>query len=111
MQFIDDAPLFRVVRITGPEHNLLGIQFSAMPLDGPPAVEALDADSGELKELQAEDVAIQVRQGLALAAKEFGHEYHVEKIQFVTTDSMPATIYCALALELVRRMEQVSQVA
>lgn len=102
MQFIDSAPLYRIVRITGPQHNMLGLQLSDTPISGPPAVEVLDG--GGLG-LEADDVAAAVWQGVALAARQFGRTYPIDKIQFVSSDSAPASIYRELALELIRRIE------
>jgi hypothetical protein len=105
VQFINNAPLYKVIRITGPKHNMLGIQFSESPMTSPPIVEALNAEPHASVKLAAGDVVEQVTQGVRLAEQEFGREYHVEKIQFVTTDTPPASVYKDLAIELIRRME------
>ena len=56
MQFINEAPLYRIVRIAGPKHNLLGLELADSPLATAPAMEMLDAANPTVRHLSAEDV-------------------------------------------------------
>jgi hypothetical protein len=113
MQFIDNDPLYKLVRITGPTHNLLGLQISRAAIAGEPEVEALDQASGAPAGVDAvggrggldgREVAAQVRLGVEQACTELQRTYHVDKIQYLSTDSPPVTIYRQLAAELIRRV-------
>jgi hypothetical protein len=104
MQFIDNAPLYRIVRVTGPQHNLLGIELSADPLSRAPEVEILNRDTEASGQLAAADVAREVILGVNQASLECGRQHYVGKIQYITTDSLPVTIYRELAKEIIYRV-------
>jgi hypothetical protein len=104
MQFIDTDPLYKIVRVTGPQHNLLGLQLSHEPVAGDPEIEALDQATGKPGALIGREVAAQVMLGVAEASAELQRTYHVDKIQYVSTDTPPVTVYRQLALEILRRV-------
>jgi len=101
MQFTDEDPLYRVVRITGPQHNLLRLQIAPEPTEGEPALEALDRDAGKAVRLDGGQVAAQVMRGVDDACGELATRYHIEKIQYVAEDTPPVEVYRALARQLV----------
>jgi hypothetical protein len=101
MQFIDRHPLYRIIQITGPTHNLLGLQISSAPMMGEPQLEALDDDAGGLN---GREVAAQVMLGIAQSCAELQTTYHIEKIEYVSADSPPVEVYRGLAIELMRRI-------
>jgi len=105
MKFINNAPLYKVSRITGPKHNFLGLQFASIPSDVEPIVERLSVASSENENLIDSEVAAQVKLGLAEARSFCRGTYWLEKIQYVPTDSSPAEIYRTLAVEIIRRIE------
>lgn len=101
MQFTDKDPLYRIVRITGPQHNLLGLEIAPAPIAGEPTLEALDRDAGKVVRLDGGQVAAQVMLGVDDACGELATRYHVEKIQYVAEDTPPVEVYRALARQLV----------
>ena len=103
MQFHTDGKVFKIVRITGPTHNYLGLSFSE---DG---VDHIDIESMPLGEdgparLSAVDVCKFVRLGIERANSELSSSYRLKKIQFVLSDSPPVEIYADLARHIVERM-------
>jgi hypothetical protein len=105
MQFIRVKNCFKVVRITGPSHNLLGIEFGEVS-DSPEeaVVESLPSDGGNTASLSETEVRKNVVLGVAEANREFGTNYVVSRIEFVPTDSPPAETYRALARSIIERL-------
>lgn len=104
MQFINEAPLFKVIRIAGPKHNLLGLELCGEPV-ATPALEALDGTSERAGRLRADEILTQVTAGIGRAKAEFGRDFHVKRIQYVSSDTPSSDIYSDLALEILRRVE------
>jgi hypothetical protein len=104
MQFINEAPLYKIIRITGPRHNFLGLELSDEPTLMPPVVEALDKNPLSEGRSKFDDISAWVAKGVSTAAMQFDKNYYVRKIQFVTTDEPSASIYEFLAAEIVRRV-------
>jgi hypothetical protein len=102
MLFSRNGNFFRVVRITGPAHNLLGMAFS---YGGEPAphVRNIDTARDKLVKLAAEDVIANVLAGVDYANAELGLRLQVSAIEYVASDTPPADIYRVLAYELIRR--------
>src|SRR4051812_42036716 len=75
MQFIDRHPLYRIIRTTGPTHNLLGLQISSEPVMGEPGLEALDGNTGGL---DGQEVAAQVMLDIAQAGAELQVTFHIQ---------------------------------
>ena len=105
MKFVNDAPMFKISRVTGPKHNFLGLQFGQAPVVGDPEVERLVVSAQEKEKLSDREVVDQVKLGLAEALSFCKGNYWLEKIQYVPTDSPPAEIYKELAMEIIRRIE------
>ena len=104
MQFIDNKPIYKIIRVTGPQHNMLVVRLSDKKLDSLPAIEDLESNDKCVGKLIAEEVRQQVMQGVEQASLELGRSYFVEKIQYLSTDSLPVSIYKDLAVEIVRRV-------
>lgn len=107
MQFINRDPLYRIIRITGPHHNLLGLQIASEAIERAPDLEELDRDSGSSTGLDGGDVATHVMLGVEDACRDLHKNYHVEKIQYVAEDTPPVEIYRMLASRLVRLIDEV----
>jgi hypothetical protein len=105
MKFVNDAPLFKISRITGPKHNFLGLQFAEAPLIGEPAVERLSVSNAEKEHLLDSEIVYHVKLGLAEAHSFCKGSYWLEKIQYVPSDSQPVEVYKELAVEIIRRIE------
>ena len=99
MQFSKQEDLIRVVRISGPAHNLLGLQFG----DHAQAPELEELSAPGRHNLQAADVAREVMAGVDEAAGELGLTLRLQRIQFVASDTGPASVYRDLASAAVRR--------
>ncbi|GAB2554672.1 hypothetical protein [Rhodanobacter koreensis] len=105
MKFVNDAPLFKLSRITGPKHNFLGLQFADAPLIGEPVVERLSVSAAEKECLSDSEIVEQVKLGLTEARSFCKGSYWLEKIQYVPSDSPPVEVYKELAMEIIRRIE------
>jgi hypothetical protein len=105
MNFSEHGDFCRVVRITGPTHNLLGISFSKGTRRAP-AVHDLDRNKISQPRLAPDDVSRAVLAGIADANATFGLGLHASEIEFVGSDSPPADIYRFLAFELVRHFRE-----
>ncbi len=104
MQFVHVGSSFRVTRITGPKHNLLGIEFwegEAAP--EPPIVETLGPEKQCRDSLPSDEVCKNVLLGVSDANQKYGTSFAVKRIQFVPIDSPPPLTYRALAHAIVER--------
>jgi hypothetical protein len=102
MRYMRDGNLHRVVRITGPAHNLLGIEF----VDVDPAdctVERLGPAVRQPGQLNDDEVKAWVLGAVANANAEFGTHLFVRRIQYVADDTRDADAYAAMTRELVSR--------
>jgi hypothetical protein len=104
MHFNRVGNLFRVVRIAGPTHNLLGIEFgqtseSSSILARPPI-------GTEPSTLKPDLVQGNVLEGVAEANREFGTSFVVKVIEFVSDDSPPEETYRFLAYSIVERLSK-----
>jgi hypothetical protein len=104
MQYIFDGEFHKVIRITGPKHNLLGIAFTN---EGGKTieVEALKKTDDKGGTIDAEGVKEQVILGINEANTELGVNYNIRKIQFVPTDTPPISVYRDLAKEIVNKIK------
>jgi hypothetical protein len=92
-----------VVRITGPAHNLLGIEFCLAPTDSDLVIVPLKK-STKPTSLSSEDVKRNVLLGVAEANLQFGTNYSAKRIEFTPDDSPPVEIYQTLAKSIIRRL-------
>jgi len=94
-----------VARITGPSHNLLGIEFGEnFGSSGAVVVEPLPNKSQHAALLSPREVRKNVLLGVADANQEFGKAYIVKRIEFISTDSPPSEIYRVLARSIIERL-------
>lgn len=106
MQFNFNNGIYRVVRITGPTHNFLGLAFwTPQEKEGDAvSVEPLTIKPNEPVRLDAEDVREEVLEGVREANAQLRANYRPSRIQFVPSDSRPAEIYRMLARRIVERL-------
>ena len=102
MRFTRNGDLIRVVHITGPTHNLLGLQLATEPLTR--KIEELDLSGA--RQLAAADVEREVCAGVEDANAALGTRFAVGRIQFVPSDSGPASFYRELARAIVQHVAQ-----
>ena len=105
MQFINEAPVYKLVRVTGPTHNLLVLRFSPAPLESPILVQALDAAQPCVNPMEEAEVLENVKRGIEESTGKFGKQYFLEAIQYLAGDSRPAEVYCEMTKEIIRRIE------
>jgi hypothetical protein len=104
MQFTNRDPYYQIVRITGPQHNILGVRLRRIPTSGTPEVELLNRHAGAPGALPSDGVVEQVLLGVADGCRETGIHCYVELVAFASDDTPPITVYRALAAEIVRRV-------
>ncbi len=104
MRVIRDGEFFKLVRITGPSHNMLSVRYGAT---GTAGVEVLDKNADE--GLPIDQVKQHVLAGVAEANETLDAEYKVEEIQFLRGDSPPIEIYRELAFDLTMQMNEMGQ--
>jgi hypothetical protein len=101
MRYSLKAGVYRVVRVTGPHHNLLGLSFSECAPEQV-ALERLSGDSNGA--IDEEELAQAVVSGVARANAAFGANYYVSRIQYVPGDTPAPEIYSDLAQLIVERI-------
>ena len=104
MQFTQKGECLSVTRITGPSHNVLGIEFGAGIANSEIVVDELDKQGGPVRSLAREDVKRNVLLGISEANDQFGTAYVVKRIEFVPHDSPPVEIYRLLAKSIIERI-------
>ena len=102
MQFLFDGACHRVSRITGPKHNLLGIEFDEKACVDPPSVATFHEESTPRLNLDA--VVREVAEGVRAANEELGTHFRVAAIQYVADDTPPESTYRLLAFALAERL-------
>ena len=101
MRYSLKADVYRVVRVTGPQHNLLGLSFSKSA----PERVALERLSGPSNgAIDEEELVRAVLSGVAKANAAVGANYYVSRVQYVPTDTPAAGIYSDLAQLIVERI-------
>jgi hypothetical protein len=103
MQFILDKGVYKVTRITGPEHNFLEIRLAdvGQKVD----VVQLAAKNGGRRQIDRDDVLAQVCQGLLEANAELGKTYAISQVFLVASDTPSKSVYRYLTVELIRRID------
>lgn len=104
MQYIYNGEIYKIVRVTGPSHNLLGISFGDIA-DLSLNVEDLSVKTEGKEGILASNVQKQVISGINEINNELGTNFIAKKIQFMSSDTPSSTIYKELSKELVKRIE------
>ena len=103
MRVMKQGTVYKASRITGPQHNFLGLTLLSSPSSAMPTVETLhlgDA-SDAVPALAEEEVIRQVLGGIAIANQACGTEFGVSVIQYVPTDTADNGVYVLLAKAIV----------
>jgi hypothetical protein len=103
MRFHKYNEWYRVVHITGPTHNPLGLAFSDQA-DEQVLVEELGPVGKEVRRLSADAVREHVLKGVGNANLRLGTNYRVSTIQFVVDDTPPLEKYARLAEGIVEQL-------
>jgi len=108
VHFHCDGAIHKVARITGPTHNLLGIEFHTSKETEALAVDALPEDRGRGVKLDEAEVVRHVLTGISEANEKLRTAYRPKRIQYVPGDSAPTEIYRLLAAAIVEHMHRES---
>lgn len=100
MQHVFDGRFHRVVRVTGPTHNLLALELGDDPA-AEPVVEELPVSPGERRRLDPGEVLRCVQRGVAEANAVHGTAFGVRTIQYLPSDSPPAEVYREIARRII----------
>jgi hypothetical protein len=103
MRFHKYNEWYRVVHISGPTHNLLGLVFRDHENDQI-LVEELGPTQKGVRRLSADAVRKHDLKGVSNANRRLGTNYRVSKIQFVVDDTPPLEKYARLAEGIVERL-------
>ena len=104
MHYSRDSEWRELVRITGPSHNLLGLDLAADKSGLPPAIQVLPGEASP--RLNSLVVLRQAAKGVALANIKFGTEFRIAKLRYVSDDTPSEDVYRILAYEIVKRAAQ-----
>lgn len=102
MKFTKKNNIYRIIRITGRQDNILGICFSETN-NNPIEVVAWDVKDGAKIQTSEDQVLKQVLSGLKEVNKSLGTNYQLSKIYFVPSDSASDSVYKLLIALLIRR--------
>ncbi len=103
MQYIYDGEFYKIVKITGPKHNMLSLSFGEKQASI--EVSDLDKSANETLSISACSVENQVRIGIKEINNELNTNYNVLKIQFISSDSPSDSIYIELTKKIVKRLK------
>lgn len=102
MQYIFDGVYHKIARITGPQHNFLGIKLS----QSPGKITMCDLSTNKCCSSTLErEIKEQVLEGLNQINTELETKYCVEIIQYVGDDTLCESVYTELIKEIVLRVE------
>ncbi len=108
MYFSKDGEFHRVVRVTGPAHNILGLSFSRRKPEEVAVIKLRDAPAATIDESRLRQA---IFSGVTAANAEFGCEYLVDRIQYDPSDTPDLDVYAALARTLVERVHHETRAA
>jgi hypothetical protein len=92
---------YRIVRITGPTHNLLGLAFSGDALEGVTMERLAESSERPIDELALQKAVVS---GVDAANRIFGTGYCLKRIQYVPTDTPDLETYSVLARLIIERL-------
>lgn len=104
MQYIFDGELHKIVRITGPRHNMLALGFGEVKTSTDIEVLDLRRTDDHVVNFSPIEVKRQVLLGIKEINQELGTNYVVNKIQFVGSDSLSDTVYTELSKGIIRKL-------
>jgi hypothetical protein len=101
MTYSINGDFYRIVRITGPTHNLLGLAFAGEALEGITIERLAGSSERSIDELALEKAVVS---GVDAANKAFGTGYCLKRIQYVPTDTPDLETYSFLAWMIIERL-------
>ena len=105
MIFTYDGEFYKIVKITGPSHNLLGLSFFNNNEDIiETSIIALDEKNSKVQNIEKKDIMQQVKLGLEEANKKFSVNYKIKKIQYLKSDTYSSEIYKELTKIIIKNL-------
>lgn len=105
MWYSQDDNVYRIIRITGSQDNILGVSF-AEDMNFDSKIEVIEWDGPNYNRrttpTSKEEVLEQVLSGLESVNKSLGTNYKLSKIYFVPWDSASYSVYSLLICKLIR---------
>jgi hypothetical protein len=105
MQFIDNAPFYKLSRVTGPKHNLLVLKITSGLTGESLTVQRLDDGKHCIDHpISGDDVREQVLRAYKEFEAETGRTHRIEEIQYLASDTPPIETYYLMTKEILRRV-------
>ena len=105
MNFTKLGSIHRVSRITGPQYNLLGVEFVKDQAIAQPTIEALpQGDEPRYGPLDPAKILQAVLDGIQEANTQFNTNYRVARVQYGESDTPPEIVYQYMATKLIEHL-------
>lgn len=103
MQFIYDGVFYKAIKISGPKHNFLGLNFDSK-IEGISDYEVIVLeDKNTNTNIESTEVIRQVQAGVEEINERFGTNFIIRQIQYVATDTPSENVYKELTIEILTR--------
>src|SRR4029079_9208344 len=104
MQIIRNGNTYRATKISGPRHNLLGLEVKKGDSSDEIVIIDLNRENNGKNLFFHEIVKEQVLTAIAKVNKEYLTNYVPLKIEFLSSDTATATIYKELTIEIIKNI-------
>lgn len=101
MNIFEQNGMFKASRITGPKHNYLGLEFSALDQDIELIEKQLPDDKENEKTVDGSELSRIVREAVISEVEKHQQKLFISKMEFVPTDSLDYSAYAELAKAIV----------
>lgn len=108
MRFTKSNDVYKVIRITGAQDNILGVCFSETEQNNIDLVK-WDVKRGAKIKASGNEVLKQVLSGLKLVNEDLRKNYHLSKIYFLPSDSASNSVYEFLIQALIKQFDSGSE--
>lgn len=99
MRFTKKNNIYRIVRITGSQDNILGVSFGE---NNKMEIFEWPIEEGEKIRSSKKEVLEQIISGLEAVNQSLGTDYKLSKIYFLPSDSASYSVYSLLISKLIR---------
>src|SRR5438105_4060843 len=106
MLFIKEKNIYKVIKITGPKHNLLGLSFCGNIDKNNIEIIELPISTNEKQQISSSVIKAQVCAGIEEINAKSINKYKIDKIYFIPSDSFSEVVYKELTIEIIKRLEQ-----
>ncbi|WP_338846909.1 hypothetical protein V8J88_24470 [Massilia sp. W12] len=100
MKVFHQDNLYKIARITGPQHNFLGVRIGVKP--GSIIYTCLPEENVVSARVNEEYVSKQIDAALGVAAEVYGIPFYVSEVQFLASDSQSKDAYKIMMLEICK---------